>query len=126
MITEVNKYNNDNKNPIMDIIFFIIACIVILFISIFLNSCTSSKPIEKEIIYVPDTISRKELNEYVKTTECIRRENDSLKAVVDSLTTEVVYNKFKLERIRYYNDIARKGNNIVFLRGWINRVLKEE
>ena len=28
--------------------------------------------------------------------------------------------KYKLERIRYYNDIAGKGNNIKFLRGWIH------
>ena len=33
--------------------------------------------------------------------------------------------KYKLERIRYYNNIAGKGNNIKFLRGWINRVLNE-
>lgn len=126
MIAEVDKHNNDNNNSFKDAIIFFIIFIISLFVAHFLNSCTSSKPIEKEIVYVPDTISRKELNEYVKTTECIRRENDSLKTIVDSLTTEVVYTKFKLERIRYYNDIARKGNNIVFLRGWINRVLKEE
>ena len=32
---------------------------------------------------------------------------------------------FKLERIRDYNEIAKKGNNIKYLRGWINRVLNE-
>ena len=33
--------------------------------------------------------------------------------------------RYKLERIRYYNDIAKNGNNIKYLRGWINRVLNE-
>ena len=33
--------------------------------------------------------------------------------------------RYKLERIRYYNDIAKNGNNIKYLRGWINRVLEE-
>ena len=30
-----------------------------------------------------------------------------------------------LEKIKEYNKIAAKGNNIKYLRGWINRVLKE-
>ena len=32
-------------------------------------------------------------------------------------------NKIKIERIREYNRIAAQGNNIKFLRGWINRVI---
>ena len=48
---------------------------------------------------------------------------DSLSARCDSLTGELQVVNYKLERIRYYNDVAKKGNNIRFLRGWINRVL---
>lgn len=33
--------------------------------------------------------------------------------------------RYKLERIRYYNECAGKGNNVKWLRGWINRVLNE-
>lgn len=68
------------------------------------------------------------------------------KYVLDSLTTTLVENKiiidslentirnyessefllsYKIERIKYYNDIAAKGNNIKYLRGWINRTLEE-
>lgn len=50
---------------------------------------------------------------------------DSLTCRCDSLTGELQVAKYKLERIRYYNDVAKKGNNIVFLRGWINRVLND-
>lgn len=39
---------------------------------------------------------------------------------------ELIVANYKLERIRYYNNIAAKGNNIKYLRGWINRVLNEQ
>lgn len=39
---------------------------------------------------------------------------------------DLIVAKYKLERIRYYNSIAAKGNNIKYLRGWINRVLNEK
>lgn len=45
--------------------------------------------------------------------------------LVDSLNTEITILSIKLERIREYNRIAGQGNNIIFLRGWINRVLNE-
>lgn len=58
--------------------------------------------------------------------------NDSLtdvcrtqKCVIDSLEEELLIANYKLERIREYNRIAAQGNNITFLRGWINRVLKD-
>lgn len=48
---------------------------------------------------------------------------DSLQQANDSLIGELQVANYKLERIRYYNDVAKRGNNIKFLRGWINRVL---
>lgn len=48
---------------------------------------------------------------------------DSLQQANDSLTGKLQVTNYKLERIRYYNDVAKRGNNIKFLRGWINRVL---
>lgn len=50
---------------------------------------------------------------------------DSLTNRCDSLTGELQVATYKLERIRYYNDIAKKGNNLKFLRGWIRRVLDD-
>lgn len=43
----------------------------------------------------------------------------------DSVNVELFMANYKLERIREYNRIAGQGNNITFLRGWINRVLNE-
>lgn len=57
---------------------------------------------------------------------------DSLYYIIDSLENinikyeEELYTAlFKLERIKDYNEIAAKGNNIKYLRGWINRTLNE-
>jgi len=45
--------------------------------------------------------------------------------VVDSLKSELLTKELKLARIKEYNQIAAKGNNIKYLRGWINRVLED-
>ena len=44
---------------------------------------------------------------------------------IDSLKSENFILKYKLNRIKEYNRIAANGNNIKYLRGWINRVLSE-
>lgn len=52
--------------------------------------------------------------------------NDSINSLInelDSINEELQINKIKIERIREYNRIAAQGNNIKFLRGWINRVI---
>lgn len=49
---------------------------------------------------------------------------DKYEAYNDSIADELLVANYKLERIRYYNSIAGNGNNIKFLRGWINRVLE--
>lgn len=45
--------------------------------------------------------------------------------VIDSLKSELLIKELKLARIKEYNQIAAKDNNIKYLRGWINRVLEE-
>ena len=62
----------------------------------------------------------------------LMKQNDSLCLEIDSLNNkikilneELFISNFKLERIKEYNRIAGNGNNITFLRGWINRVLNE-
>lgn len=63
----------------------------------------------------------------VNLTEQLRRTQDSLNAYKadTTISAELFVAKYKLERIRYYNEIAAKGNNIKYLRGWLNRVLNE-
>lgn len=71
-------------------------------------------------------------NQYDSLEFFSRKANDSLvdlcrekTKTIDSLEEELMLANYKLERIREYNRIAAQGNNITFLRGWINRVLKD-
>lgn len=59
---------------------------------------------------------------YMHTTDTIDNTNYNL---IDSLQSELLIKELKLERIKEYNRIAAKDNNIKYLRGWINRVLEE-
>lgn len=87
-----------------------------------LISCKQSAPI-KEIVYVPvtDSICVDSLVYYKKI---LKQTQDSLNAVRDTTAEDLFVARYKLGRIKYYNDIAKNGNNIKYLRGWINRVLK--
>ena len=87
-----------------------------------LISCKQSAPI-KEIVYVPVTDSTC-VDSLVYYREMLKRTQDSLNAVRDTTAEDLFVARYKLGRIKYYNDIAKNGNNIRFLRGWINRVLK--
>ena len=99
---------------------------LIIIISIFISSCNST-PIEK-IIYVPvkDTITEKtNIARIVELEHKCNLLQDSLNSVRDSLGEDLFVAKYKLSRIEYYVDIAAKGNNIKYLRGWCLRVLNE-
>ena len=44
---------------------------------------------------------------------------------LDSISSKLFISEYKLNRIKYYNDIAGNKNNIKYLRGWINRVINK-
>ena len=98
----------------------VIAIAIAALVSI--TSC-STTPVEK-IIYVSVTDSTC-VDSLIYYKEQLRRTKDSLSYTKDSLGEDLFVAKYKLGRIKYYNDIAAKGNNIKYLRGWINRVLNE-
>lgn len=99
----------------------------IVIIASIVTSCRYSPPV-KEVIYIPvkDTI-----NEQTNIARIIRLEHDitlyqdSLKLVRDSLGENLFIANYKLAKIKRYNELAAKGNNIKYLRGWINRALDE-
>lgn len=64
------------------------------------------------------------LKEYVNNGDILLVKLDSLNTVADSINNELNVANFKIERIKYYNEIAAKNNNIKYLRGWINRVIE--
>lgn len=58
--------------------------------------------------------------------------NDSLKYALFIKDDTILYykqkyitNEYKLKRIKRYNSIAAKRNNIKYLRGWINRTIND-
>lgn len=122
------KYKETNK-----VIKYIVYIAAIMIMIGLIASC-NNQPIEK-IVYVPvkDTIADKinnakivELNnKYNLLKDSFNNVRDSLNAIKGTLDEDLFVAKYKLGRIKYYNDVAAKGNNIRYLRGWINRVLNE-
>ena len=103
-----------------NIIFVVLAVLAV-------SACVQS-PVEREIIYVPvkDTISdNSNVIRIVNLERELQITKDSLNYLRDSLGEDLFVAKYKLGRIKYYNNIAAKGNNIKYLRGWINRVLND-
>lgn len=108
--------------------YFIVGCVIGLIIAVFVECNDGDKSLRpiKEVVYVP-TPDSMTIQEVIYLKEELRRCQDSLRIIrTDStMSSELFVAKYKLERIRYYNDIAGKGNNIKYIRGWINRVLNE-
>lgn len=108
-----------------DTIFFFIVCFLIIGAALgLIHSCASKVvPNIKDIQYIEVTDSSR----IIELENVLQLTRDSLNAYKnDTIMSEDEFIlRFKLERIRYYNECAGKGNNIKFLRGWINRVLNE-
>lgn len=118
--------------------------IILLYcIAIIVYSCTSNKVNTPQVIKEKDTTEINNYQKQIDSLEIIINNNseliNSVMIINDSLKYKLftkddtinyykeqyVVDKIKLQRIKYYNNIAAKGNNIKYLRGWINRVLNE-
>lgn len=105
----------------------IIGLVIGIILGVLSGAALYDKNPEPIIKYIPLQGSSTDSITIVNLTEQLRRTQDSLNAYKadTTISAELFIAKYKLERIRYYNEIAAKGNNIKFLRGWINRVLNE-
>lgn len=102
--------------------------IIFVVLAVLIVSACVQFPVEKEVIYVPvkDTISdNSNVIRIINLERELQLTRDSLNSIRDSIGEDLFVARYKLARIKYYNNIAAKGNNIKFLRGWINRVLNE-
>lgn len=97
-----------------------------------INSCTTNNPSpveerdEVEPIIIHDTIiDSKCIKELDSIKYVYELTKDSLKYTRDSLGEDLFVARYKLGRIKYYTDIAAKGNNIKFYRGWVLRTLND-
>lgn len=101
---------------------FIGVIVIAVGITIVVSAC-GTPPVEKRI-YVTVTDSTA-IDSLIYYREQLKRTQDSLAYVKDSLGEDLFVARYKLGRIKYYNQVAAKGNNIKYLRGWINRALNE-
>lgn len=122
------KINNKTKG-ISTIIGGILIFIIVILISISCNKKQKDNINTDNVdtVYVDLGISG---DIYIYTIDSLYSINDSLiqenKKLVyinDSINEQLFVALYKLDRVEYYNKIAANGNNIKFLRGWINRVL---
>lgn len=107
-----------DKKQFWIVIAVIIICGVIFFTAILTES---NGKIRTNTITVMDTVYEYKTD----TIEIPNIEIANLQHKIDSLNEELFVANYKLERIKYYNQIAAKGNNLKYLRGWINRVLNQ-
>lgn len=105
----------------------IIGLVIGIIFGVLSGAALYDKNPEPIIKYIPLRGSSTDSITIVNLTEQLRRTQDSLNAYKadTTISAELFVAKYKLERIRYYNEIAAKGNNIKYLRGWLNRVLNE-
>lgn len=105
----------------------IIGLVIGIILGVLSGAALYDKNPEPIIKYIPLRGSSTDSITIVNLTEQLRRTQDSLNAYKadTAISAELFVAKYKLERIRYYNEIAAKGNNIKYLRGWLNRVLNE-
>lgn len=105
----------------------IIGLVIGIILGVLSGVALYNKNPEPIIKYIPLRGSSTDSITIVNLTEQLRRTQDSLNAYKadTAISAELFVAKYKLERIRHYNEIAAKGNNIKYLRGWINRVLNE-
>jgi hypothetical protein len=122
-------------------VLFILVSIVLCLILGFGGCAVTKVQSNKTIELYKDTISMYEENIFKLTTDIVqynievenykdtvsnlRCQMDSIIIELDSVNEELILAKIKLERIKEYNRIAAQGNNIKFLRGWINRVFND-
>lgn len=118
----------------------IISIIAVIFITPIVMLGIYNNNFKNELKSYKDSVAIQEENIFRLTTDIvmcnIEVENykdsvnlykDSINSLInefDSINEELQINKIKIERIREYNRIAAQGNNIKFLRGWINRVIE--
>lgn len=105
----------------------IIGLVIGIILGVLSGAALYDKNPEPIIKYIPLQGSSTDSITIVNLTEQLHRTQDSLNAYKadTTISAELFVAKYKLERIRHYNEIAAKGNNIKYLRGWLNRVLNE-
>lgn len=124
------------KRFIIELVVMVILSIVIIAVlrlsikAIQGSEDNSNSPVEETLCVEPtiihDTIVDSKCVEQLDSLTYVHElTKDSLKYMKDSLGEDLFVARYKLGRIKYYTDIAAKGNNIKFYRGWVLRTLND-
>lgn len=123
------------KKVIESVVMVIVAIIIVVVLRLSIKAIwgredNSKSPVEEtpcvEPIIIHDTIVDSKCVEQLDSLIYVHElTKDSLKYMKDSLGEDLFVARYKLGRIKYYTDIAAKGNNIKFYRGWVLRTLND-
>ena len=103
--------------------FLVIILIIVMFASYIFGA---THPIIKETITQYDTVIVTAPDyQTMKQRDSLCHIVDSIQNLNSKLEEELNIALFKIDRIKEYNRISGNGNNIKYLRGWINRTLNE-
>jgi len=110
------------KNFAMLLVFFLVSCMPksntpnpVVSNSVICDSFHTTP----EKIFITDTIS--------VSNEIFEHKYDSLLRVVKKKNDSLFIERYKIERVKYYNKIVQKNKTqLKFLSGWINRVVNNK
>lgn len=115
----------DRFKMINNFFYILLTCVFITAGALCVINCSNKEQIIKTVIE-RDTIFIEVVDSSLAAQNLILyNQIDSLENIINVYDEELTIALIKLERIKDYNAIAAKGNNIKYLRGWINRVLKD-
>ena len=109
----------------------IIATVIIMIIGAICDTFNKSNKLitaNKELVYKVDSLQYvcdsldNAIDDIIDDLQTSQTECNYM---IDSLKEKIDITKIKIDSIKEYNRIAGQGNNITFLRGWINRVLND-
>lgn len=119
-----------NKKIIIALSIILCVCIATYITTIVVATqtidCYKTTIVYKDSIYnsIVDSLNN-EIRQDEELIQYYKNQVDSYEILIDSLYEDIDIYKIKLDRIKEYNRIAGQSNNIIFLRGWINRVLNQ-
>lgn len=111
--------------------------LILISLGVLSFSCCTTKEIPLKDIFVnqemPHIIKPIEIRDQtdfmpvivIRDTIYVEKKYDSLQVVIKKKNDSLFIERYKLERVKYYNGIVKKNSSqLKFLSGWINRAIK--
>lgn len=109
------------KNLAMLFVFFLVSCTPKIKVT---EPKLSDSIVSDSILCIPDTLIINDTVYLPASNQVFEKKYDSLIVVVNKKNDSLFVERYKIERIKYYNKIVQKNKTqLKFLSGWINRVV---